>query len=55
MLAIVALCAVVDVVKHNDAGNEVHSLACREEVQVGSAVPSPVTIADTTESGRHSC
>lgn len=50
MFAIVALCAVVDVVKHNNTGDEVHCLARRKEVQVGPAVPSPVTIAGMTGS-----
>lgn len=45
MFAIVALCAAVDVVKHNNAGDEVDCLARWKEVQVGPAVASTVTIA----------
>lgn len=54
MFEIVALCAVVDVVEHDDAGDEVHGLAGRQEVQVGPAVSSPVAVASATESRRHS-
>ena len=45
MLAAVPLCAVVDVVQHHHAGVEVHRLARRQEVQVGTAIPTPVAIA----------
>ncbi len=50
MFAIVALCAIADVVKHNHTGNEVDSLARWKEIQVGPAVPSPVSIAGVTGS-----
>lgn len=46
MFAIVALRAVVDVVKDDNTSSEVHRLARRKEVQVGPTVPSPVTIAE---------
>lgn len=49
MFSVVALCAVVDVVKHNDTGNEVNSFARRKEVHVGPAVPSSIPIADVSE------
>lgn len=45
MFAIVPLGSVVDVVKHNHTGDEVDHFARREEVQVGPAVPSSVTVA----------
>lgn len=45
MLPVVALRAVVDVIEHDDAGDEVHGLARGKEVQVGPPVPPPVTIA----------
>lgn len=50
MFAIMPLCAVVDVVKHNYTGNKVHCLPSWEEVQVGPAVSPPVTIAGMTKS-----
>lgn len=45
MFAIVALCAVVDVIKDDDTSGEVQRLARWKEVQVGPTVPSSVTIA----------
>lgn len=54
VFAIVALRAVVDVVKHNNTGDEVHCLAWWKEVQVGPAVPSSVTIAGMTRSRSNS-
>lgn len=55
VFAIVPLRAVVYVVKHNNTGYEVHCLARRKEVQVGPAIPSPVTISGITGSRWHSC
>lgn len=45
VFAIVPLCAVVYVVKHDNAGYEVHRLPRWKEVQVGPAIPPPVTIS----------
>lgn len=46
MFAVVTLRPVVDVIEHDDAGDEVHRLACGQEVQVGPTVPPPVTVAE---------
>ena len=45
MLAVVALGAGVDVVQHHHAGDEVHGLPRRQQVQVGPAVSASVTVA----------
>lgn len=55
MLVIVPLSAVVDVVKHDNAGDEEHCLARWKEVQVVPAVAAPVTIAGRAGSRRHLC
>lgn len=47
MLAVVSLCAVLDVVQNHHAGDEVHSFPSGQEVQVGSAVPAAVTVTGT--------
>lgn len=46
-----ALRAVVYVVEHNNTGYEVYCLPCGEEVQIGPAVPPPVTIAGVMGQG----
>lgn len=45
VFSIVSLCAVLDVVEHNDTGDKVDRLACREEIQIGPAVTPAVAIA----------